>query len=357
MNKTKLLCIFISVVCLFCGCSSVKSGTDSFKFGNTNPSNGLSGDAGTVPGGSSDDSPGIGMAMFTSADDAEVFSPLVYDGEDVEFYCRVESSINQTVCRLGFTIDGVYQDFKIEDDGVLTDYNIFHEVQMPPNSVKTVKIILKPGIGRSGDRLGFCNASISNSGIKVQELNKTYGLGDVRLTSTLASVFTLNVDSAQSVEICTNYSGLDVVPCKKIIRKFFEDHNGDGAVCQSLIFYDLDSEMYYDSYKNIMYSAKLEVPRADSVPLTVALGGGRWGTAQRVSVYVNGEIMPVFDGKYYADVPIEKNKQTNLNITLDTADLDEWNNIYVLSYTLDDSIYTDASAFNQSDVYVLKVTD
>ena len=98
----------------------------------------------------------------------------------------------------------------------------------------------------------------------------------------------------------------------------------------------------------------IDVPRANQVPLTILLGGGE-ATRQRVSLYVNTQQMPVFDGKYYTDVPIEKGKQTTLTVYLDTSNMGEWNNIFVITYGLDVKEGYEGMNLNQSSRFILRV--
>ena len=96
------------------------------------------------------------------------------------------------------------------------------------------------------------------------------------------------------------------------------------------------------------------MPRSAQVPITILLGSGI-ATRQRVSLYVNGQQMPVFDGKYYADVPVEAGKQTTLTVNLDTSNLTKWNSIFVITYGLDVKEGYEGMNLNQSDRYVLRV--
>ena len=74
-----------------------------------------------------------------------------------------------------------------------------------------------------------------------------------------------------------------------------------------------------------------------------------------MSLYVNTQQMPVFDGKYYADVPIEKGKQTTLTVYLDTSNMEEWNNIFVITYGLDVKEGYEGMNLNQSSRFILRV--
>ena len=99
----------------------------------------------------------------------------------------------------------------------------------------------------------------------------------------------------------------------------------------------------------------INADRKSDCPIYITLGGIDYNTTQRISVYVNGKIMPVFDGKYYADVPVNAGKQTDIEIKLDTQNLDEWSNIRVTYYNLTENGAM-GKDLTQSDIYTLKVS-
>ena len=59
--------------------------------------------------------------------------------------------------------------------------------------------------------------------------------------------------------------------------------------------------------------------------------------------------------KYYTDVPIEKGKQTTLTVYLDTSNMEEWNNIFVITYGLDVKEGYEGMNLNQSSRFILRV--
>lgn len=302
--------------------------------------------------------PTVGAGLFLSPDDPNTFSPLIYEGGNFSFYYQVGAGTDPSEITIGFMLNGIYQPFQIERAGEPTGYDTWHTVTVPAGTSKIYKILMKPTIGSKGEILQFCSASITNPSALITEEGKAYATSDLCIMATLASPFTMNSDSDHSASVCTNFSGMAVNSYNSMIKKWFSGINNTGDLCQAVLYNDLDSTIYYERqsiFKELVASTRLDMPSATAAPLTISLGGGKYGTTQRVSVYVNNEILPVFDGQYYADVPIENNRQTDLSITLNTKNLNEWNNIYVLMYTLDDSPYTDSCAFTQSSRYVLHV--
>lgn len=141
-----------------------------------------------------------------------------------------------------------------------------------------------------------------------------------------------------------------------LIKTSFREINNSGELCQILIGTDVSTMVTYNSKnRTLIADTKISVSRSAAAPLKVVLGGGKYGTTQRVSLYVNGKAVPVFDGKSYADITIDQTNQTELTVFLDTSSLSEWNNMYLLAYTMDDSTLVSPVAFVQSNVYVLRV--
>lgn len=295
-----------------------------------------------------------GTALFLSPDNPDSFSPLIYNGDDFTFYYQVGAT-DASEYGIAFMLNGIYQDIKIEYDGLITDYSTMHIVSIPAGKSKVFKIMLRPNIGKKGDVLQFCNASVSNPLSLITEDEKNYELSDISITGTLPSKFTMKSDSTNLYSLNTNYSNMSIGNYGKNLRTYFSNINPSDEMCQMFVYNDLAKSLYKDDdiYRTLLSETKIEAESLKSYPLTIAMSG-KPGTTQRISFYLNNQIVPVFDGKYYADVKMEKNKQTTVNISIDTAELNKWNNFYLVSYTLDAGVM-DAYALNQSDVYVLKV--
>lgn len=290
--------------------------------------------------------------IFDPEDPFTVPSTLHYDGGDFVFYdCWRGQTVEQNVA-LGYMLNGVYQEIKIEGEDISTDYALTHTLQIPANETCLYKISLRPNIGSKGDVLQFNSAVINNptKNIKNEEELKNY-INHVGSTSSLP--FVMNHDSDHSAKINSSFSGTNVTDYNSKIRDCFTSINSSGELCQMRIYHDLDSQIYHmgGEFNELVSDTKINAESTTSFPLTVTLGGGKSGTTQRISFYLNGEMLPVFDGCYYADVPIVSQKQTDVQITIDTSKLGSLNHFYALAYTLGDSSFV----LSQSYQYVLTV--
>ena len=231
-----------------------------------------------------------------------------------------------------------------------------HIVSVPKKKKKVFKVFLRPNIGRAGETLKFTNATIVNPNKRVTNQNETYSQQDLSLEATLSSPFIMQSDSTETAEVCTGFSGEAHNPYHRNIRAAFNLINNTGELCQILLGTDVDSMVTYDTRdRNYLTDPRITLNRSAAAQIKIVLGGGKYGTTQRVSLYVNGEPLPVFDGKLYADVSVDRTNQTELTVFLDTSKLPEWNGIYLLAYTMDDSTLSSPVAFRKSDSYVLHV--
>ncbi len=301
-----------------------------------------------------EDSNVAASAMFLSPADPDCFSPLVYNGGDFVFYYQIGSSTEKEY-NIGFTLNGVYQDIRIEHNGTITEYATMHKVNISAGQNKVLKIMLRPNIGKKGDVLQFCNATIGSTETKITQDDYTYEVSDHALSNTLPSDFVMNSDSTNSVSVNSSYKNVTIGNYSTNLRKHFTSRNETEELCQMVIYNELEKIVYRDDdiYKTLLFTPVIEAQSSVTFPLTIAMSG-KSGTTQRLSLYINDEIVPAFEGKYYVDVKMENGKQTTINLTVDTSKLDTWNNIYCITYT-HNAGSMDPYVLNQSDVYVLKV--
>ena len=300
--------------------------------------------------------PSFGTGMFLDPSDPNRFSPLIYTGTDFTFYYQITAGDMNVEYGIGFMLNGIYQDIRIEGKDLQTGYDTMHVVSVPAGTTKIYKVFLRPNIGCSGETLKFTNATIVDPNKRVTNQNDTYTRGQLSLNATLSSPFIMQADSNRAATVCTNYSGESHKPYNRNIRAAFSATNNTGELCQILMGTDVNSMVTYDlKDRNYLTDPRISLNRSASAQMKIVLGGGRYGTTQRVSLYVNGKPQPVFDGMLYADISIDRTNQTELTIALDTTNLPEWNGIYLLAYTMDDSTLSSPVAFRQSDPYVLHV--
>lgn len=297
----------------------------------------------------------LGSVMFTDLTNTDLFELPDYNGADLEFYYQMGAGIEAVDYGVGFTLNGVYQFFQLERNGVTTDFATRHIVHIEPQTAPVYKVRLRPSIGKAGEVVKFQNATILDPEARVTKEKDWYRQSDIQLMTTSPSEITMLQDAPTQTEINTSFSGATVGEYIPVFRDWVYISNQTDEYCRSYICYSVEDELYYNSRDGALVGApSIDVPRANQVPLTILLGGGE-ATRQRVSLYVNTQQMPVFDGKYYTDVPIEKGKQTTLTVYLDTSNMEEWNNIFVITYGLDVKEGYEGMNLNQSSRFILRV--
>lgn len=299
--------------------------------------------------------PAQGFAVFTSPEDTDSFTLEEYNGGEIEFYYQVAVGNTAQDFNLGVMIDGILQDCRLERNGTVSDYNKLHAVTIDKATSHVYKVTVKPNTGKAGETVLLQAFAQMNPDVRVTSESEYYDFGNTLLVTVGFASVRMNVDAVNLADdVCQNYSQAKVNTYNPLIGDLFsmkcEEHN----MTQSLIYTDLNSTVWYDSTSGTNQGFLIKADRTSDCPIHIALGGLDYNTTQRISVYVNGKLMPVFDGKYYADIPVNAGKQTDIDISLDTTNLDEWSNIRVSSYNL-----TENSAMSKdltgSYVYTLRV--
>ena len=119
---------------------------------------------------------GLSAAIFSSPEDPDTLNISEYNGGNIEFYYQMSASLGDQDVEyaVGFMINGVYQDIKIERNGTVSDYAQRHIVRIPAGTSQIYKIMLRPNIGKAGETVKFCNCTIVNPNDRVTKDNDWY---------------------------------------------------------------------------------------------------------------------------------------------------------------------------------------
>ena len=301
--------------------------------------------------------PAQGFAVFNSLDDPDSFVLEEYNGGEIEFYYQVAVGNTTEDFALGVMIDGILQDCKIERNGTVSDYNKIHTVTIDKGTAHIYKVSVKPNTGKAGDTVQLHALSIMNPDAMIKSESEYYDFSNIYFALTGYASVRMNVDAVSLTEdVCKNYSQVKVNTYHPLIGELFSYKSDAKNITACLVYNDFNSAVWHDDSTGwTEQSFLINADRKSDCPIHITLGGIDYNTTQRISVYVNGKIMPVFDGKYYADVPVNAGKQTDIEIKLDTKNLDEWSNIRVTYYNLTENGAM-GKDLTQSDIYTLKVS-
>ena len=375
MKKSKLIAIFLVMVMLFAGCSNVKensSGDEKSTLNfDTEGQSVINVDdlADSLDSAEGDQNrpiedilaeleiPAQGFAVFNSLDDPDSFVLEEYNGGEIEFYYQVAVGNTTEDFALGVMIDGILQDCKIERNGTVSDYNKIHTVTIDKGTAHIYKVSVKPNTGKAGDTVQLHALSIMNPDAMIKSESEYYDFSNIYFALTGYASVRMNVDAVSLTEdVCKNYSQVKVNTYHPLIGELFSYKSDAKNITACLVYNDFNSAVWHDDSTDwTEQSFLINADRKSDCPIYITLGGIDYNTTQRISVYVNGKIMPVFDGKYYADVPVNAGKQTDIEIKLDTQNLDEWSNIRVTYYNLTENGAM-GKDLTQSDIYTLKVS-
>ena len=375
MKKSKLIAIFLVMVMLFAGCSNVKensSGDEKSTLNfDTEGQSVINVDdlADSLDSAEGDQNrpiedilaeleiPAQGFAVFNSLDDPDSFVLEEYNGGEIEFYYQVAVGNTTEDFALGVMIDGILQDCKIERNGTVSDYNKIHTVTIDKGTAHIYKVSVKPNTGKAGDTVQLHALSIMNPDAMIKSESEYYDFSNIYFALTGYASVRMNVDAVSLTEdVCKNYSQVKVNTYHPLIGELFSYKSDAKNITACLVYNDFNSAVWHDDSTDwTEQSFLINADRKSDCPIHITLGGIDYNTTQRISVYVNGKIMPVFDGKYYADVPVNAGKQTDIEIKLDTQNLDEWSNIRVTYYNLTENGAM-GKDLTQSDIYTLKVS-
>ena len=375
MKSIKLFCAIFAVVFLFSGCSNVKensSGDEKSTLNfDTEGQSVINVDdlADSLDSAEGDQNrpiedilaeleiPAQGFAVFNSLDDPDSFVLEEYDGGEIEFYYQVAVGNTTEDFALGVMIDGILQDCKIERNGTVSDYNKIHTVTIDKGTAHIYKVSVKPNTGKAGDTVQLHALSIMNPDAMIKSESEYYDFSNIYFALTGYASVRMNVDAVSLTEdVCKNYSQVKVNTYHPLIGELFSYKSDAKNITACLVYNDFNSAVWHDDSTGwTEQSFLINADRKSDCPIHITLGGIDYNTTQRISVYVNGKIMPVFDGKYYADVPVNAGKQTDIEIKLDTQNLDEWSNIRVTYYNLTENGAM-GKDLTQSDIYTLKVS-
>lgn len=295
-------------------------------------------------------------------------------------------------------VDGVRQSFDVKNGKEKAKDTDIYIIESDPGKEKSLELSFKPNIGKEGETLSLALVKIydpdNNFYTKCVDTRSVFvGHWDddndricdkckVNIDMipvggpTAYEIFSFNAklvmekDAHEQTDVATDFSGMKVSELdKRIYHSYdyfdsFDELHNDFDEMRNLgvkIYKDFDESYFEESYfieelnqvvTNSEWATIIETQAKEKDDFTLNLYGqeGRY----RVSFYIGTEIQPVFDGCEYADIEIEKGKQVELNISLDTTKLSGDNHCYVL-YTSLDGVWDCFGGVNQSLVHTIGI--
>lgn len=348
---------------------------------------------------------------FTSegaSEDENELRSIVYRGKKIKIkytysetaYENENGSVGMDFPEYGLMlyVDGVRQSFDVKTGKEKTKETDMYIIESKPGEEKSVELSFKPNIGKKGETLSLALVKVydpdNNFYVKCADTEGVFvGHWDddndricdkcaVNIDMipvggpTAYEIFSFNAklvmekDAPRQTSVTDDFSGMKVSELdKRIYHSYdyfdsFDKLHNDFDEMRNLgvkIYKAFDESYFEESYfieeinqvvTNSMWSTIMETEAKEKDDFTLNLYGqeGRY----RVSFYIGTEIQSVFDGCDYADIEIEKGKQVELKISLDTTKLSGDNHCYVL-YTSRDGVWDSFGGVNQGPVHTIEI--
>ncbi len=255
---------------------------------------------------------------------------LNYDGEEIKAVFTIDSTDDPMFKEQAIliTLNGIRQKFTAKCDGETVKDTMLYTFNAEPLTEKKVYISFTPNIGKAGDELQFTTYLMHNPNVELKEkgdvdemFSHRHEVIDIGYNKVI-----MNVDAPSQTLVAEDFSGKTVLPVKD---RVIESYTAMESEFYIFAYSDIDEFFTEDGFYTRMY---VEEKEDEEITLTVLGDGGTY----RLSLYVNNELMPVFDGCSYIDVATSEENQTDLKIKLNTTKLEDVNSCYVLYEEISD---------------------
>ena len=249
---------------------------------------------------------------------------LAYNGDEIRAVFTINSEKDPMFKEqaIFITLNGIRQKFTVKCGEEIVKDTMLYAFNVEPLTEKKVYISFTPNVGKAGDELQFTTYLMYNPNVELKEK------GDVNeMVSYHHQVIDIgykklimNVDAPSQTLVAKEFSGKTVLPVQDRVIKSYSEMESEFYI---FAYSDIDDFFTEDGFYTRMY---VKETGDEDITLTVLGDGGTY----RLSLYVNNELMPVFDGCDYIDIETSEENQTDLRINLDTTKLKDVNSCYVL---------------------------
>ncbi|MBQ4348912.1 MAG: hypothetical protein IJC79_04765 [Clostridia bacterium] len=273
---------------------------------------------------------------------------LSYDGGEIKAVFTINNEAEPMFRQKAIliTLGGIRQEFTVKCDGETTENTMLYKFDVKPLTEKKIYISFTPNVGKAGDELQMTTYVMYNPDTELKEkgdvdemVSHHHDVIDIGYNKVI-----MNVDAPGQTPVADDFSGKEVIPVDK---RAIKSYNEMEAEFYAFMYSDIDKFFTSDGFHTKMYADS-----GKDEELTISLLGD--GGTYRLSLYINNELMPVFDGKSYIDVVTSEENQTDLKVKLDTTGLEKVNSCYILYEEISES-FQPLTQHRGTEVYKLIV--
>lgn len=262
-------------------------------------------------------------AIRNAGSDFETLEYITYNGDPITIFCQLSNvSLKPWEFGLFIEIEGILQELTVDN----TKAEIYH-IELQSLETRTVKISFEPNIGKKDEIKNLSCAIMLSPGFVAEEEGEYRMYHDPVASGNYPLV--MNADAPERANVTDNTSLYTVSKIDRTIYSNYEESNNleyfESYPC-CYVYEKLRDYLKRDGGAYIR-STRITTKASQNSQLTVNIHG-KPGT-YRVSFYLNGERLNIFDGKGYIDVTIGKRQQAEIPVIIDTKNLKGANRIEV----------------------------
>ena len=255
---------------------------------------------------------------------------LTYNGDEIRAVFTINSEEEPMFKEQAIliTLNGIRQEFTVKCGEEIVEDTMLYTFNVEPLTEKKFYISFIPNVGKAGDELQFTTYIMYNPNVELKEKGDIDEMGSYHhhVIDIGYKKLIMNVDAPSQTLVAKEFSGKTVASVDDRVINSYTAMESDFYI---FAYSDIDEFFTEDGFSAKMYVKEKE---NEEITLTILGDGGTY----RLSLYVNNELMPVFDGCSYIDVETSEENQTDLKIKLDTTKLEDVNSCYVLYEEISD---------------------
>lgn len=257
------------------------------------------------------------------------YQNLTYSGGEMRIpYMLRDQSEADAQWGLEIMLDGVLQTFTIEDGtGRFTENKRLHVIPMKQAETKNITLVFTPNIGYKGQKLNLNICTMLNPEYLPEDPSVFEFRPNHNLNGGLGAFLTMQQSAPRQTTISNSKAKESVLTeeqKKPYINDGAVDASGNPATSN-----ELEQQLILRLFQKDPDEKNITVTAGQPAELTVSCFG-KPGT-YRISIYINHELQPVFDGSGYLEVTVEKDKAYVQTVTLDLDKLSSKNHVYAVA--------------------------
>ena len=321
MKKFKIVSIFVVCLCMFMGCKNNDSDDRESSTYRENSDTEANNEQQLDESETFDFANGsVGYDIYDTTWENEVYE---YTGDELKISFDISTMPVSTEFSLLVFIDGTLTPYYSSENSDIMDIQVFKTEK--GEKKKSYTIFFEPLSGVKGEEYTLTVLLLDNPNYMLKDTSFLSFLPNHSIMEISKKTLVYNCETVENTDVCANYDVRDL--SKEVENIFANDYSEGGNMLNEMIYYMFSSQSFDDNPKAESISL-FSIDKNEKLKIYIPFLGkdGEY----RVSLYINYQLVPAFDGKNYLDVTVERDKYTEKVVELDVSNYEGLNHIELM---------------------------